>query len=381
MNRHMMTWLVALIAGVLAVGTALAQDEAIDWDRARALLQKQNRNEELTPQERAYLERARELRRRMMRTQEKPTAPPPPLTPLSELGEGGYKGESGGLYGDGSNVPPPALREAAARAAARVRPLDAQGRRSPAGKIVLISIGMSNTSQEFSAFQQMADADEAISPAVVIVNGAQGGRDAAAWTRLPEREDPERPSPWTVLDRRLAEAGVTAAQVQVAWLKQALAGPARLGEFPAHARRLQQDIATIVDIAKKRFPNLQLVYLSSRTYAGYATTSLNPEPYAYESAFSVRWVIQERLPHEGKPDAESGQGRVATPVVLWGPYLWTSGQTPRQSDGLVWTRQDTAADGTHPSNSGRRKVAALLLKFFKSDFSAVPWFAPPRQTD
>ena len=31
-------------------------------------------------------------------------------------------------------------------------------------------------------------------------------------------------------------------------------------------------------------------------------------------------------------------------------------------------------DGTHPSSSGREKVAQMLLKFLKSDPTARPWF-------
>ena len=46
------------------------------------------------------------------------------------------------------------------------------------------------------------------------------------------------------------------------------------------------------------------------------------------------------------------------PAVLWGPYLWTDGVKPRKSDNLVWLKEDvTTKDGTHPSNSGREKVA------------------------
>ena len=55
------------------------------------------------------------------------------------------------------------------------------------------------------------------------------------------------------------------------------------------------DMGQIVRMLKGRFPNLQLAYVSSRSYAGYATTELNPEPYAYESAFAVRWLIQDQI--------------------------------------------------------------------------------------
>src|SRR3954471_15519243 len=89
--------------------------------------------------------------------------PPPPrdsigLKPLTELGKDTYKGETGGLYGNGSNEPPPGQHDAAKKAAARIKPLDAKGQPSPSGKIGLVSIGMSNTTIEFSVFKKQADA-------------------------------------------------------------------------------------------------------------------------------------------------------------------------------------------------------------------------------
>ena len=46
---------------------------------------------------------------------------------------------------------------------------------------------------------------------------------------------------------------------------------------------------------KQRYPNLRLTYLSSRIYGGYAGGMLNPEPYAYEGAFTMRWLIQDEF--------------------------------------------------------------------------------------
>ena len=68
------------------------------------------------------------------------------------------------------------------------------------------------------------------------------------------------------------------------------------------------------------------------------------------------------------------QDQKDSPVVLWGPYLWADGTTPRKSDQLVWTRDDLAKDGTHPSESGKDKVARMLLAFFKTDPLAKVWF-------
>jgi lysophospholipase L1-like esterase len=70
---------------------------------------------------------------------------------------------------------------------------------------------------------------------------------------------------------------------------------------------------------------------------------------------------------------DPSRGQVKAPLLLWGPYLWADGVKPR-SDGLVWKREDLAGDGTHPSASGRRKVAQLLLDFFKNDDLAKGWF-------
>ena len=53
-----------------------------------------------------------------------------------------------------------------------------------------------------------------------------------------------------------------------------------------------------MNLLKKRYPNVKIVYLSSRIYAGYATTGLNPEPHAFESAFSVRWLVQDQIQWE-----------------------------------------------------------------------------------
>ncbi len=125
---------------------------------------------------------------------------------------------------------------------------------------------------------------------------------------------------------------------------------------------------------KEKFPNVQLAYLSSRIYGGYAVTALNPEPYAYESGFSVRWLIQEQIGGAPELNYEPAKGAVKAPLLLWGPYLWADGASPRKSDGLRWVREDFEADGTHPSVSGRAKVAELLLRFFKTDMTARVWF-------
>lgn len=287
------------------------------------------------------------------------------LMPLPDLGAGSYQGQQGGLYPGGRNTIPAAHLAAGIELGKRVVALDRDGRPSPGGRIVLLSIGMSNTTQEFSAFQRLAASAPDLNPNVLLVDGAQGGQTAQI-TANPQSNF------WRVVEQRLGAAGVTAAQVEVVWLKQANAQPST--PFPEHAKKLQADLVATLHNLHDRFPNLKLCYLSSRIYGGYAVTPLNPEPYAYEGGFAVKWTIGDQIAGTPELNYDASRGAVRAPWVAWGPYLWADGMKGRKQDGLVWTREDLGPDGTHPSEGGRRKVAQQLLDFFRSDATAKPWF-------
>lgn len=282
-------------------------------------------------------------------------------TPIDDLGAGTYQGFEAGLYPGGTNQRPAAYTAFGESLARLAVPRNVAGQPDPtSGTSVLLTIGMSNTSIESTAFAALAQADPLRHPRVRVVNGAQGGQDA---------ETIANPAAtyWSNVDQRLGSQGLTPLQVQAVWLKEAIAGPQRFGGFPASAQRLHDDLAAILRILKARYPNLWLVYASSRIYAGYATTTLNPEPYAYESAFSVRWLVADRIASP-VPILDADGGLV--PWVSWGPYLWADGLVPRSSDGLTWQCADLRDDGTHPSASGADKVARELLDFFHSDQTA-----------
>ena len=311
---------------ILAAVPLFAADAPFDWQKAREIFQKSQSGAQLTPDEQKILEEAK--RRHAAGespngnnpppapgTGQKPPnqQPPPPapqnLVPLTEL-TGKYQGQDGGLYGGGKNDPSPELAARAKQSAAQIRPLNAEGKPAADGKIVMVSLGMSNTTMEFSTFKKMADEDPHKAANLVIVDCAQSSKTAAVWAANDQ--------PWEIAMTRLQGAGVTPAQVQVMWLKEANAGPTT--GWPAATNQLRDDIRTDIKRAREKYPNLRLIFLSSRIYAGYATTLLNPEPYAYEGAFAVRNVIKE----------QSNDG----PVLLWGPYLWTNGEKGRALDDL-----------------------------------------------
>ena len=305
--------------------------------------------------------------------------------PISDMTAGqSYLGYAGGLYPGGNTVPAAHLAAGIARAKA-IQPLDVNGNPSAAGKYVLLSIGMSNTTQEFCAsastppcaswsFMGQAAADPGVNRStLVMINGARGGQTAAAWVS-PTSLEYDR-----IRDSWLAPSGLSERQVQIAWVKVANAQPGiSLPSSASDAFTLVSQMGTIARTLRQRYPNLRQIFFSSRIYAGYATTALNPEPYAYESGFAVKWIVQaqiDQIQQNRIVDARAGDldYRTGAPWLAWGPYLWANGMTPR-SDGRIWAIGDLENDGTHPSQSGEQKVGAMLLDFFKTSPAASCWF-------
>lgn len=307
------------------------------------------------------------------------------LVPLSELGNGLYLGQyPGGLYPEGKNQPSAGHHDEGLARAAAVQPLNAAGKPDPGGRIVLLSIGMSNTTQEFCSqggqlpcdpwtFMGRAAKDRRVDNAhLAIVDGARGGQTAGTW------DSPGDPNYDRIRDTGLAPLGLSEAQVQVVWVKVADARPTlRLPDPNADAYALLRSIGDIARTLKARYPNVELAFFSSRIYAGYASTALNPEPYAYESGFAVKWLIEAQIEQmAGGPidpiagDLDHGS---AAPWIAWGPYLWADGLKPRK-DGLIWRCADLQSDGTHPSRSGETKVGQALLRFFLGSPYTAPWF-------
>ncbi len=295
-----------------------------------------------------------------------------------------YLGHAGGLYPGGNTIPATHLAAGIARTRA-IQPLDVNGNPSPTGKYVLVSIGMSNTTQEFCSgtstppcalwsFMGQAAVDPAVNRStLVMINGARGGQTASAWVS-PTGAEYNR-----IRDSWLTPSGLSELQVQIAWVKVANAQPAiSLPSSSSDAFTLVSQMGTIARTLKQRYPNLQQIFFSSRIYAGYATTALNPEPYAYETGFAVKWVVQAQIDQAQQNrivDARAGDldYRAGAPWLAWGPYLWANGMTPR-SDGRIWTIADLENDGTHPSQPGEQKVGAMLLDFFKTSPVTSCWF-------
>ncbi|TAL59771.1 MAG: T9SS type A sorting domain-containing protein [Bacteroidetes bacterium] len=284
--------------------------------------------------------------------------------PINDLGAGTWNTFQGGLYPNGSNYIPAAHKNAGLQLASQIQPLDANGNPDAAnGKIVFLSVGMSNCTQEFSAFMPLGNSDPGKNSKVVLVDGAQGGQTAQIIC-----------SPyagfWTTIDNRLQTNNVTAKQVQAIWYKEAN----QAGSLPPdqiYTDSLLSQSKRIMNIIKTRYPNAKICYVASRIYGGYASSTLNPEPYAYLQGWVKKWLIDDQI--NGDAMLQHSGATPNSPWIAWGTYNWADGTTAR-SDGLTWVCPiDFQNDGTHPSNAGAGKVAGRLLTFLDTDSTAC-WY-------
>jgi hypothetical protein len=307
-------------------------------------------------------------------------------TPLNDLGSGLYLSQyQGGLYPGGLNEAPAAhAAEGLARAFA-VQPLNTAGQPDANGKYGFVSISYSNGTQEFCSHSGLAPCNSwtfmgqaAVDPHVnhtqlALVNGAKGGQAIGSW------DQPTDSNYNRIITEWLTPNGLSEQQIQAAWVKLNYARPTiSLPDPSAEAFQVVAGLGDVVRTLKNRYPNLQQVFFSSRIYAGYATTELHPEPYAYEAGFAVKWLIEAQINQMagGSIDPLAGDLNYATgiaPWLAWGPYLWADGTNPR-SDGLTWTQQDFQNDGTHPATSAERKVGTMLLDFMLNSPYTQPWF-------
>ena len=295
-----------------------------------------------------------------------------PMVDLVSLGTGTYQGYEGGLYPNGSNVDPSPHYTDGLAFADGIGPLDSSGVSDPSGKIVLLAVGESTAQNEFSSFLPIAVAGPAKSPALVIVNGAQGGA-------TPNEFVSSGSYYWsTILNNYLPQNGVDANQVEVIWIEDT--DSIKTGSFPSDMTTMQAEYETMMQDFLTNFPNVKLVYWSSRVYGGYSNGLVDPddpEPYAFEAGYAVKDAIADQINGAANLNYNPSNGPVLAPWMGWGPYYWSNGMT-HNSQGLVWDCEDFSSDGTHPSATfGQLKVANGLLNFLRTDPTATPWYLAP----
>jgi hypothetical protein len=339
-------------------------------------------------------------------------------TPINDLGQQTYLSFQGGLYENNSNTIPMDYDLDGQTFATLMQPLDGNGNPSPTGKIVFTSIGMSNTQIEWQTFINNAGHNPAVNHTTLALgNGAASGMVACMW--FPANGSPAcsptTPNQYDRVNAQMATRGLSPNQVQALWLKEANGRlhPSNRGCLPTgtlclplcdstiencsntydktDAVNTEWELGNILRAAKTRWPNLKLVFLASRIYGGYTTNSLDgsPEPFAYETGFAVKWLVQAQVDQIRGAACDPVAGclsYVDSPWTAWGPYIWANGPVPR-SDSLVWCNGqlstpcngevDFGSDGLHPNQTGINKVSNILYNFFSTSPYTASWFLKP----
>ena len=292
-----------------------------------------------------------------------------PLVAINDLGTGTYEGSEGGLYPNGLNTRPATFDADGVAIAQSIQPLDASGNPDPVnGKIGLMSLGMSALFDTWLTFTTDFYADATVNPKVVLVPGAQPRAYASNFANASDGF-------WNpIFQNFLPESGLTSLQVQVVYFKDIDPNPS--GVFPGDMAKLQSEYESVAQNVHAKFPNVKILYLGGPIYTGYSNglNNIDNEPWEYESAFAVKWAIQDQINGKASLNWNSANGTVMAPWMSWGAYPWANGLLAR-NDGTTWACPDIKYDGFHPSDLyGREKETNLMLNFFKSDDTTTPWF-------
>lgn len=256
---------------------------------------------------------------------------------------------------DESNEMPASHRQAGEALLAQIEP-DGEGKYTFAG------FGMSNAYRKVKTAIQLWSNNAAMNH-LRRFNCCKGGYDAEAMTKT-DYGNPK--NYWTLAYGQLG--GLPPSAVQTGWLETALSKPNGI-TVEKYVDDLAGYMITVLQIMRSRFPGLKMLWLSDRSYAGYASSQTNPEPYAWATGQAVKRVVLLQIagdPRLSYPDL--------APWIAWGPSLWADGLTAR-SDGLTWQCSDFIADGIHPSVAGRKKVFHQLLDpFFSAEPLTAKWY-------
>lgn len=137
------------------------------------------------------------------------------LPPIAELGKNYWRGFQGGLYPSGSNEMPATHKLAGMQISENIKPLDTAGNIDLTnGKIVWLSIGMSNTTMETQAFIPITDTFSNKNPKLTLIDGAVSGQDIVIINN-------PNAGYWDTITNRLKKRELSNKQVQIIWFLEA----------------------------------------------------------------------------------------------------------------------------------------------------------------
>jgi hypothetical protein len=110
-----------------------------------------------------------------------------------------------------------------------------------------------------------------------------------------------------------------------------------------------------------KFPSVQAVYTTSRSYGGFSTNPARGEPHSYEEGHALnKWHAEH--------------SNVSGIWYGWGPYIWgpDCATNTTNASKVCYVLADFQADGVHPAKGGRDKISQMI----HSRFLQEAWYVP-----
>lgn len=295
------------------------------------------------------------------------------LIPIMDLVGKQYRGYNGGKYSTG-NLRPPLQLNRAIYQAQQIKPLDSAGVENYTnGKIIFAAVGASNPATEFNKLIEHCDTFKKINKKLRLFNTCVGGTGIQ---KMNESTD----NYWVQAYKKLNDSGYSAKQVQVVWVEQENTQNADTS-FPSAPLGLMADYQKLLGVIYQKFPNVKIVYINQRAFAGYV--DITPGvigkglhfPRDYYNGWCIKWLIEKQINNEAGFKFPS-----ELPFIDWATSFWADGKNAR-SDGLSYDcNTDYGGDGLHLSELGEQKAGAILFNYFKNDTVSKYWFYEPVNT-
>jgi hypothetical protein len=200
---------------------------------------------------------------------------------------------------------------------------------------VLLSIGMSNTTQLFSKL------DPAVTR-LTLVDGAQGGCVARKFAQATH-------TCWSGVTSALSAKGKTASDVSVVWIMAV--NPARTSQsVSSYVSGLSKDLNNVVKNVRTKYGTDTLILMSGLHHEVYAPkSSIQPEPHAWESSNIVNSIV------------------AANSDVDWGPYLWNPAPQARADGMNITCAMASGTGGVHLTSGGSQYAASWFETWFSTN--------------
>jgi len=293
-------------------------------------------------------------------------APNSGLTPFLDLQTGTYMGYQAGLYPGGTNTLTGPHLKSGKTIAKGIKPLDGDGNVNFGDGVVLVAgFGPSVPGHIYNKFVEHVRTPSEkydMNPCMDAINLCVGGKDISYPT-----SDSLYVAYWEGLVQNVYDVGYTPQQVQIGWMYFNAKGLTEPPAFPGKSLEMEELYIQFINKAKEYFPNLKIMYMSSRHWGGFADTTITEyyslaEPASYQNSWSVKWTVEAQI-NGTEPRLQYKGAAPKAPYILWGPNFWCDGELKRMWDDKKYICELSfdEDDGYHLSDQQDSKDALDIL--------------------